>query len=79
MERYCGFLKRGLTSRRYPWANLNNRVLNYAYLEQIGARYDLTEELSIFGMRSAAPSRYDRVYPNCESSSLSASTTYLFM
>ncbi|KAF7334036.1 hypothetical protein MVEN_02309100 [Mycena venus] len=33
MERYCGFLKRGLRSKSQPWANLNNRVLNYAYLE----------------------------------------------
>ncbi|KAJ7271435.1 hypothetical protein B0H12DRAFT_996022, partial [Mycena haematopus] len=30
MERYCGFLKRGLRSRSQPWANLNNRMLHYA-------------------------------------------------
>ncbi|KAJ7621835.1 hypothetical protein B0H17DRAFT_1290387 [Mycena rosella] len=62
MERYCGFLKAGLRSRRFPWANLNNRVLNYAYLEQIGSRYDLTDELEIFGRRSRGPSQSEKVY-----------------
>lgn len=67
MERYCGFLKRGLRSRRFPWANLNNRVLHYAYLEQIGNRYDLTDELELFGRHGHGPSKSDQVYPHCES------------
>ncbi|KAJ7077173.1 hypothetical protein B0H15DRAFT_755284, partial [Mycena belliarum] len=35
MERYCGFLQAGLRSKRFPWANLNNVVLQKAYLEQL--------------------------------------------
>ncbi|KAJ6559293.1 hypothetical protein B0H10DRAFT_1672366, partial [Mycena sp. CBHHK59/15] len=35
MEHYCGFLKAGLRSKRFLLANLNNCVLNYAYMEQI--------------------------------------------
>ncbi|KAJ7224885.1 hypothetical protein C8J57DRAFT_1253129 [Mycena rebaudengoi] len=46
VERYCGFLQSGLRSRRFPWANLNNNILHVAYLEQLGVRYDLDDELS---------------------------------
>ncbi|KAJ7719689.1 hypothetical protein DFH07DRAFT_972824 [Mycena maculata] len=46
MERYCGFLKRALSSKTSPWANLNNIVLHRAYLEQLEALYDLTDELA---------------------------------
>lgn len=67
MERYCGFLKCGLRSKRFPWANLNNRVLNYSYMEQIGVRYNLSEELAIFGLRSSGPSKAEHVYEHCES------------
>jgi hypothetical protein len=66
MERYCGFLKRGLRSKSQPWANLSNRVLNYAYLEQIAARYDLIDELAIFGQRIAGPSEQEDVCECCE-------------
>ncbi|KAJ7466345.1 hypothetical protein FB451DRAFT_1561112 [Mycena latifolia] len=62
MECYCGFLKAGLRSKRFPWANLNNRVLNYARLEQIGHRYDLADELTIYGRRSSGPSQAEKVY-----------------
>ncbi|KAF7374016.1 hypothetical protein MSAN_00282000 [Mycena sanguinolenta] len=48
IERFCGYLQASLRSRRHPWANLNNHVLQLAYLEQLGARYDLTDELSRF-------------------------------
>jgi hypothetical protein len=47
MERYCGYLQAGLRSRIHPWANLNNRVLHKAYLEQIDVYYDLQDDLSI--------------------------------
>ncbi|KAJ6451861.1 hypothetical protein C8R47DRAFT_918466, partial [Mycena vitilis] len=35
MERYCGFLKRALRSKKSPWSNLNNITLHRAYLEQL--------------------------------------------
>lgn len=65
MERYCGFLKAGLRSRRFPWANLNNRILHFAYLEQIGVRYDLTDELELYGRRTRGPSSSELVFKNC--------------
>lgn len=45
MERYCGYLQSGLKSPSQPWANLNNRILHKAYLEQIDIYYDLEDEL----------------------------------
>ncbi|KIJ42793.1 hypothetical protein M422DRAFT_105889, partial [Sphaerobolus stellatus SS14] len=34
MERYCGMLQRSITSKLYPYANLNLRILE---LEQINS------------------------------------------
>ena len=47
MERYCGYLQAGLRSRTHPWANLNNKLLHKAYLEQIDIYYDLQDDLTI--------------------------------
>ncbi|KAJ7608962.1 hypothetical protein DFH06DRAFT_1017386 [Mycena polygramma] len=47
VERYCGVLQSRLRSRSAPWANLNNIILQKAYLEQLRARYDIEEELSL--------------------------------
>ncbi|KAJ7205401.1 hypothetical protein GGX14DRAFT_397543 [Mycena pura] len=60
--RYCGFLKRGLRSKVSPWASLNRRALHYAYLEHIGVRYDLPEELAIFGQQREALSQGEKKY-----------------
>ncbi|KAF7292263.1 hypothetical protein MKEN_01478100 [Mycena kentingensis (nom. inval.)] len=49
MERYCGFLKLAVKSKRIPWANLTKRILYFAYLEQIAVRWDLTQEMALFG------------------------------
>src|ERR1700690_2046901 len=46
MERYCGYLQLGIRSKTHPWVNLAKRILHAAYLNQLGARYDLDEELS---------------------------------
>ncbi|KAF7312876.1 hypothetical protein MKEN_00971900 [Mycena kentingensis (nom. inval.)] len=48
MERFCGFLKHGLHSRKRPHANISRRLLHLMYLEQVALRFDLTEELAIF-------------------------------
>ena len=66
MERYCGILQANLRSKSQPWANLNNRLIHTAYLEQLGSRYDLEEELSMVSHRVAGElSKYERVYPGC--------------
>jgi hypothetical protein len=57
MERYCGFnFEVTSTFKKISLGNLNNTVLHYAYLEQIGARYGLTDELAIYGRRQSGPS-----------------------
>ncbi|EGO30536.1 hypothetical protein SERLADRAFT_412356 [Serpula lacrymans var. lacrymans S7.9] len=48
MERYCGYLQAGLHSRRFPWSNLNKRVLHAVYLSQLKLKYNLDDELKDF-------------------------------
>jgi hypothetical protein len=68
MERFCGYMQSGLRSRRHPWANLNNRVLKLAYLEQLSARYDLTDELSLHKKTDKTKlSLSEKMYEDCES------------
>ncbi|KAF7314658.1 hypothetical protein MKEN_00939600 [Mycena kentingensis (nom. inval.)] len=65
VERYCGFLKRGLTNKRFPWANMNQRVLNFAHLAQLSLLYDLKEELALFRPpRGLELSRFEVMYEN---------------
>lgn len=68
MERYCGFLKGALRSKKSPWANLNNITLHRAYLEQLEARYDLTEELSSPQHRIDGLSSTEEQYEECKHS-----------
>ena len=46
MEQYCGYLQSELCSRVHPWANLNNRILHKAYLEQIDKIYYLEHSIN---------------------------------
>jgi hypothetical protein len=64
MERYCGYLQAGLRSKTHPWANLNNRVLHKAYIEQIDIFYNLDKELNITSNRHL--SKYEMVFDQCE-------------
>jgi hypothetical protein len=63
MERYCGYLQAGLKSRTHPWANLNNRVLHKAYLEQIDIYYDLQDGLTITS--STDLKRGEKIFDMC--------------
>ena len=67
MERYCGVLQAALRSRRFPWANLNKIVLQQAYFEQLGARYDLEDELSSPTTSRNILGRGEYVYDECKS------------
>ena len=65
MEHYCGYLQAGLRSRSHPWANLNNRVLHKAYLDQIDIYYDLEDDLTI----TSEPKdlrRGEKVFDDCQ-------------
>jgi hypothetical protein len=46
MERFCGASKGALCSRSRLWGNLNNRLIQLAYLGQLAACYDLEDELA---------------------------------
>ena len=48
LERFCGILQGALRSQSQPWANLNNRITQLAYLGQLGACYNLEDELRTF-------------------------------
>lgn len=63
MERYCGYLQAGLRSRSHPWANLSNRVLHKAYLDQIDVYYDLDDDLTITSSKDLR--RGEKVLDNC--------------
>ena len=63
MEHYCGYLQAGLRSRSRPWANLNNRILHKAHLEQIDIFFDLEDEFTI----TSKPTMDDvNTIPGCE-------------
>ena len=64
MERYCGYLNAGLRSRQHPWANLNNRILHKAYLEQIDIYYDLENDLKI--VSGDHLSQREMIFKECE-------------
>jgi len=68
MERYCGFLKGALRSKKSPWANLNNIVLHRAYLEQLDAQFDVAEELSSPVQRANGISSTEQQFDSCENS-----------
>jgi hypothetical protein len=63
MERYCGYLQSGLRSRVHPWANLNNRILHKAYIDQIDIYYGLDDELKTTS--SQGLSRTERLIEGC--------------
>ena len=65
MERYCGYLQAGLRSRSHPWANLNNRILHKAYLDQIDIYYDLEDDLTITS-KSKDLRRGEKVFDDCQ-------------
>lgn len=66
MERFCGMLQRSLRSRVQPWSNLNRSLLHAIYLEQLGVRYNLQDELRHVRDRIGdGPIGHERVLENC--------------
>jgi hypothetical protein len=41
MERFCSYIQYSVKSRRYPYANIDQRVLNQARLQIILCKYNL--------------------------------------
>jgi hypothetical protein len=48
MERFCGRLKHVVTSRRFPWARLDNHVCAIAHLDTVWMLYNLEETIFLF-------------------------------
>lgn len=46
MERFCGKMARNIKSRRFPYANLDNRILTQAQLTCVLQRYNLDDTLN---------------------------------
>lgn len=66
MERFCATLQRSLQSRVQPWSNLNKSLLHMIYLEQLAARYDVSEELAGRDERDGDdPIGHERVIAEC--------------
>jgi hypothetical protein len=66
MERFCGILQLGLRSRSQPWANLDKRILHMSYMGQVGARYNLQDELTTYGEHTGdSARRNEKIYPEC--------------
>jgi hypothetical protein len=63
MERYCGYLQAALRSKVSPWADLNNRILHKAYLDQIDIFYDLNPGNS----QADQLSRGEHIFATCKS------------
>lgn len=63
MERYCGYVQAGLRSRVAPWANLNNRLIHKAYIEQIDLIYDLEDP---FKKRPKTLARGEQIIKDCK-------------
>ena len=63
MERYCGYVQAGLRSKVAPWANLNNRLIHKAYIEQIDLIYDLEDP---FKKRPKNLARGEQIIEGCK-------------
>jgi len=67
MERGCGDFQRNLRSKSAPSRNLDKRVLHTAYLDQLGNRYNLGDELAEVGKRSKGVlSRNETIKEGCK-------------
>jgi hypothetical protein len=71
MERFCGALKRALSSKSQPWANLANHCLLWCWERQLAARYNVSKELedaepNYRRMSADVLSANETVYNGCE-------------
>ncbi|KIJ60585.1 hypothetical protein HYDPIDRAFT_98351 [Hydnomerulius pinastri MD-312] len=65
MERFCGSLQGAIKSRRYPYASINNYVVNAARLTQLQLIYNLQHELSLRKVAKESYGFSHDDYPTC--------------
>jgi hypothetical protein len=62
MERYCGILRKGIRSRRFPYASLSRLVVETAQLSEISRIFDIAGTLAL-----RPPRTHPGVsFPQCE-------------
>lgn len=64
MERYCGVLQPAIRSRRFPYAALDRHVVEDAQLTQVKVTYNMAQELSLCGPRTATIGAFS--HPLCK-------------
>ena len=47
MERFCGFLKPGVSSMRHPYASMDRYLLDWVMLWHIGTIYNIKDMLQL--------------------------------
>ena len=71
IERQCGRLQRKIKSRKHPYANLDNYILQDAQLKQVKMIYNLSKVDLSMGERSTKKKRVELVLrDNCMSETL---------
>jgi hypothetical protein len=73
MERFCGSLQPAIKSRRFPYASIDNYLVDSAHLMIIKLQYDLADELSL----RSNPVDKGVCIPGCEYSHKSRAWHYL--
>ena len=63
MEQYCGVLKPGFQSRRFPYASLDHFVIESAQLTQVEVIYDVAEKLALRPSKRIPSGAY--IDPSC--------------
>jgi len=71
IERQCGRFQRKIKSRKHPYTNLDNYLLQHAQLKQIKMIYNLSDVDLLIGERSIKKKRVELVLQdNCTSKTL---------
>jgi hypothetical protein len=67
MERFCGRLKNVVTSRRFPWARLDNHVCACAHLDAVRMLYNLEETIRLLPKETPQHSAAQTlIHPDCK-------------
>ena len=66
MERFCSFVLNSVKSRRYPYANIDERVLNRARLQIILHKYRLIDKEPFIGQKRREESDGATLVRGCE-------------
>ena len=66
MERFCGFLKPGVSSKRHPYASLDRYLLDWTALRHIGNIYGIQDQLQLRPKATQRGHRFEGCKYHCE-------------